>query len=451
MPFSRTAGMSGNLIVAALYDREGSLWVGTPTGIDRFRETKLTPIAPPGYLELAGVAPDTGGTAWVATRRGPPAALLRVGDRIVPRLDAPPMLTCIYRDLRGGLWIGGIGLWERKGDAFAPVPLPPVQSGGAAFEREIQAVARERDGGLWVAIAFNAGVFRRRPGRGWEQFVARPGLERSPANVITTDTSGRTWLGYQSGELVLVVGDSVRLFAAEQGLDVGRVLAISVYGDRVWIGGQSGVAALDPREADRRGHRSLSRCSRPGSRCAACRAWSRRPMASSGSTAPTASPGFRRRRFAEPSPSPGTRSGTSASITATASSPRRSKSVRCPRPRPARTAASGSPPRGASPGSTRTGCGATRCRRRCSCGRSPPDGSATSRAVGGRHATAPAAHHALGVAYTAYSLAVPDRVRFKYRLEGLDTTWQDAGGETRGVLHQPAARPLPVSRHRVQR
>jgi ligand-binding sensor domain-containing protein len=257
IPYSRTSGMSGNLIVAALYDREGSLWVGTPTGIDRFRETKLTPIAPPGYLELAAVAPDTSGTAWVATRRGRPAALLRVGDRIVPRLDAPPMLTCIYRDLRGGLWIGGIGLWERKGDAFAPVPLPPVQSGGAPFEREIQAVARERDGGLWVAIAFNVGVYRRRPGRGWTQFVARPGLERSPANVITTDSSGRTWLGYQSGELALVVGDSVRLFAAEQGLDVGRVLAISVYRDRVWIGGQSGVAAFDPREAGGRGHRLL--------------------------------------------------------------------------------------------------------------------------------------------------------------------------------------------------
>ena len=89
IPFSRTAGMSGNLIVAALYDREGSLWVGTPTGIDRFRGTKLTPIAPPGYLEAAAVAPDTNGTAWVAARRGTPAALLSVGDRIVPRLDAP--------------------------------------------------------------------------------------------------------------------------------------------------------------------------------------------------------------------------------------------------------------------------------------------------------------------------------------------------------------------------
>ena len=46
IPFSRTAGMSGDLITAVVYDREGSLWIGTPTGIDRFRETKLTPIVP---------------------------------------------------------------------------------------------------------------------------------------------------------------------------------------------------------------------------------------------------------------------------------------------------------------------------------------------------------------------------------------------------------------------
>ena len=35
---------------------------------------------------------------------------------------------------------------------------------------------------------------------------------------------------------------------------------------------------------------------------------------------------------------------------------------------------------------------------------------------------------ALSVEYTAYSLAMPDRVRFKYRLEGLEDGWQDAGG-----------------------
>jgi signal transduction histidine kinase/ligand-binding sensor domain-containing protein len=444
IPFSRSAGMSGNLIVAALYDREGSLWIGTLTGIDRFRETKLTPIAPLGYLELAAVAPDTSGTAWVATRRGPPAALLRVGDHLVPRLDAPPMLTCIYRDLRGGLWIGGVGLWERKGDAFAPVPLPPVQPTGSAFEREIQAVARERDGGLWVAIAFNEGVFRRRPGRGWERFGAPRLADRSPANVITTDSSGRTWLGYQRGELALVVGDSVRVFAAEEGLDVGRVLAISVYGDRVWIGGESGVAAFDADQVSgpaRPVFIPLTLAGEPLRGVSGIIQTAKGELWLNGADGVTRIPAAEvRRALSEPGyqvryerldyrdgieppaqqvrPLPSAAAGTDGRIWFASSGgvawvdPHRVRRNPVPPPVQLRALTAGG--------------------RRYFAGQSATD---TVRL--------PPRTSALGVAYTAYSLAVPDRVRFKYQLEGLDTAWQDAGGRREAFFTN-----LPPGRYR---
>ena len=381
---------------------------------------------------------------WVAARRGTPAALLSVGDRIVPRLDAPPMLTCIYRDLRGGLWIGGRGLWERKGDAFAPVPLPPVQPGGSADGREIQAVARERDGGLWVAIAFNVGVFRRRPGRGWEQFGAPQGLERSLANVITTDSSGRTWLGYQRGELVLVVGDSVRVFAAEQGLDVGRVLAISVYGDRVWIGGQSGVAAFDAREAGGRGHRlfvPLLTAGEPLRGVSGIVETADGELWLNGADGVTRIPAAEvRRALAEPGyqvryerldyrdgieppaqqvrPLPSAAAGTDGRIWFASAGgvawvdPHRVRRNPVPPPVQLRALTAGG--------------------RRYFAGQSAGD---TVRL--------PPRTNALSVAYTAYSLAVPDRVRFKYRLEGLETTWQDAGGRREAFFTN-----LPPGRYR---
>lgn len=34
----------------------------------------------------------------------------------------------------------------------------------------------------------------------------------------------------------------------------------------------------------------------------------------------------------------------------------------------------------------------------------------------------------LQISYTALSLAIPDRVRFRYRLAGIDTAWQEPGG-----------------------
>ena len=47
------------------------------------------------------------------------------------------------------------------------------------------------------------------------------------------------------------------------------------------------------------------------------------------------------------------------------------------------------------------------------------------------------------MAYTAYSLALPDRVRFRYRLEGLDTAWHDAGGRREAFFTN-----LPPGRYR---
>ena len=51
----------------------------------------------------------------------------------------------------------------------------------------------------------------------------------------------------------------------------------------------------------------------------------------------------------------------------------------------------------------------------------------------------------VSLAYTAYSLAVPERVQFKHRLEGLDTAWQDAGGRREAFYTN-----LPPGRYRFR-
>ena len=305
-------------------------------------------------------------------------------------------------------------------------------------------MARERDGGLWVAIAFNVGVFRRRPGRGWEQFEAPQGLERSLPNVITADSSGRTWLGYQRGDLVLVVGDSVRVFAAEQGLDVGRVLAISVYGNRVWIGGQSGVAALDAHEAVTGGRNlfvPLLTAGEPLRGVSGLVETADGELWVNGADGVTRIPAAEvRRALTEPGyqvryerldyrdgieppaqqirPLPSAAAGTDGRIWFASAGgvawvdPRRVRRNAVPPPVHLRALTAGG--------------------RRWFAGQSAGD---TVRL--------PPRTSALSVAYTAYSLAVPDRVRFKYRLEGLDTVWQDAGGRREAFFTN-----LPPGRYR---
>ena len=49
----------------------------------------------------------------------------------------------------------------------------------------------------------------------------------------------------------------------------------------------------------------------------------------------------------------------------------------------------------------------------------------------GAAATLPAGTRKVEFQYTALSLLAPEKVRFKYRLDGYDADWIDAGGLTR--------------------
>jgi signal transduction histidine kinase/ligand-binding sensor domain-containing protein len=451
VPFSRAAGMSGDRVMAALYDREGSLWVGTPTGIDRFRATKLTPIAWPGHVNWPVVAPDTNGAVLVAARNGAPSALFTIGERVLPRIDAPKTLTAIYRDMHGGIWIGGESrLWERKGTVFAPVALPAPPPSMSLSLLQVHAIARDREDRLWVAITYD-GVYRRRAEGGWERFGTAHGLGNSVANAITTDSGGRTWLGYSTGQVVLAIDDSVHVLATADGLGVGGVLAISVHGDRVWVAGQLGVAVLSAsdlvtREAGRGRVRPFIELATAGEPLRGVSGVVETPNGElwlNGADGVTRIAAAEvRRALAEPGYRvPYERLDYRDGIEPPA-----------PQVRPLPSAVAGTDGRlwFTSAGGV-SWIDPSRVRRNAVA----PLVQLRSLSAGGRvyvagtaedgFLTLPPRTTPVSVAYTAYSMAVPERVRFRYRLEGLDTAWQDAGSRREAFYTN-----LPPGRYRFR-
>ncbi|MBC7898276.1 MAG: ATP-binding protein [Cytophagaceae bacterium] len=427
-PFTRAEGMSGDRIMAALYDREGTLWIGTPTGVDRFRETKLTPLVWPGRVSWPGVAADSNGAVWVAARNGAPSTLFAVGERVVPRRGAPSTLTSIYRDLNAGIWLGGeSGLWAQKGAALVRVPLPAPPAAPNLTTWQVHAIAREREGSLWVSMVTD-GVYRRKPAGTWERFGLAHGLGKAVANAITTDSSGRTWLGYPDGRVALVVGDSVRVWSEVDGPGVGSVLAIAVHGDRVWIAGQLGVGALRAREA--RGDvgepfMPLSTVGEP------LRGVSGVVEVAGGDLWLNGADGVTRIAGSEVQ-----RALTEAGYRAQYQRLDYRDGIEPPAPqiRPLPSAVAGEDGR---LWFTSAGGVSWVDPRRVRRNEVPPPVHLGSLVASGRryhvgHAAVDTVRLAprttpLTLTYTAYSLAVPERVRFRYRLDGLDTTWQDAG------------------------
>ena len=73
---------------ALLEDREGNVWVGTNNGLERFRETKLTPVIFPGPISRPALAAGERGSVWVGGYSEYP--LFWVGDSLAVHWEAPP-------------------------------------------------------------------------------------------------------------------------------------------------------------------------------------------------------------------------------------------------------------------------------------------------------------------------------------------------------------------------
>jgi ligand-binding sensor domain-containing protein len=225
-------------------DREGSIWVGTGSALERFRETKFTRVALPEPV-VPSIAAGDGGSVWLGGT-GSPTAFLIINETI-KRVVGPSSIACVYRDPTGGIWLGGLGgIWHAPSSQFASsarlsrIALPPE-----AEDADVLAIARATNGDLWISIRGGRmkGVFRRRDNE-WSLAPIPQGFSNEAALTIVADDSGRVWLGYTGSRLVRVTGDSLQVYSANDGLNIGSVSALLPRGSALWIGGESGLMAM---------------------------------------------------------------------------------------------------------------------------------------------------------------------------------------------------------------
>ncbi|WP_167221035.1 sensor histidine kinase [Massilia rubra] len=242
--FSARDGLSSDFIWKMLEDGDGNLWVGSNGGLDRFRQRALTPAGfPAGSLNFALVAGNDG-SLWAGPSNRP---AMRLVDGAMDVLDMPAPVSCAMRDLDGTIWMGGpSGIWRSRGarlDKFAD--LPPA----ALAESSVRAMARDAGGDLWVS--FNRlGLFRLHDG----VWIATPppspsANQRMPVSA-SADASGRLWFGYRDNLLVTRDGGDEKnggekRWGEADGMDIGHVTAITHHGQRTWVGGQRGIGYID--------------------------------------------------------------------------------------------------------------------------------------------------------------------------------------------------------------
>jgi len=240
---SSLEGFSRGLSSAMLQDSEHNIWVGTQGSLDRFSHSNVVKdIAPPCYENSASAAAfgaGDDGVLWMTCGDPSGASLHEIrGGAIVSR-QAAPAFSVVYRDTGGTIWFGGpTTLGHLESGRLVNMPLPPQIRG-----RPLQALVRDRDGAMWVSISRRT-LFRWLDGE-WTEYGNLDALPRGYPIVETMDSRGTLWFGYVNDLVARVNGRSVELFDLRQDAGLGNILAILATQDNVWVGGELGLARFD--------------------------------------------------------------------------------------------------------------------------------------------------------------------------------------------------------------
>ncbi|HEX6189239.1 MAG TPA: two-component regulator propeller domain-containing protein [Pyrinomonadaceae bacterium] len=182
--------------IRAFEDRQRRLWFATPSGLLLFRDGKFTSYTTADGLVRGGVTSiyqDREGTLWVGTTGG----LSRVTERAITSYSTQDGLAGenvypIYEDREGRIWLGSwTGLTLYQDGRFQD-----VSSRYSLTQELTSALLEDREGNLWIGTWGK--VFIRTPD---DKITLFPQHERIGPRVraIYQDRAGNIWFGSANG------------------------------------------------------------------------------------------------------------------------------------------------------------------------------------------------------------------------------------------------------------
>lgn len=238
-------GLSNNSVTSLCSDAEGNLWIGTQHGLNRFRDGKFYAITSLQGLpsdSVLSVCQSADGSLWVATDG---AGVARVKDGAVTvfgRKEGLPadVVNTLCPDPEGGVWAGVDvgGLASFKGGRFVP-----FDSHDAGLQNtSLICMIRASDGSLWVGAG--AWLYRVQ-GTKVTRFTSKEGLPGRSVNCLLERRDGTIVVGSDGGGLGFYRDGKFTTLTHAQGL--GSDMVYALYEDAseaLWAGTARGLSLI---------------------------------------------------------------------------------------------------------------------------------------------------------------------------------------------------------------
>ena len=237
---------AGGGVTAIFEDREGNVWTGNTQGLERFRDSAFTTYSVPEGLPSESNGPvyvDSEDRTWFAPSEG---GLYWLKGGVVGSVNNAGLDKDVVYSVTGGggeLWIGRQrgGLTHLQYKAGEWTSETYTQAQGLA-QNSVYAVHQNRGGAVWAAT-LSAGVSKLMDGE-FSTYTTASGLLSNSVTSISESSDGTMWFATPKGLSALSNG-RWQSFTLRNGLpseDVICLLADSM--GVLWLGTSRGLASI---------------------------------------------------------------------------------------------------------------------------------------------------------------------------------------------------------------
>ncbi|TAL61491.1 MAG: hypothetical protein EPN85_04665 [Bacteroidetes bacterium] len=248
-------GLSNDRVLSIIQDREKNIWIGTYLNLNQYFDEQFEIYGNNEGLDnslIWTVIQDKKGNFWVGTEGGlvqfiPDAFLTDAGNKdqtlkykfikLTGKEGEILNTSALYEDVKGNIWYTDFGRGlSRINPDTKKIDSYTVEKSGLPVN-EIYSIAGDKDGNIWIGtnkgglLKFDIGTEK------FEHFTKEKGIGSDQIYTIFHDSKDRMWFGTLSGALTMYDGSAFKTFTDKEGYPSKFTLCVTEDANgNIWFG-----------------------------------------------------------------------------------------------------------------------------------------------------------------------------------------------------------------------
>lgn len=153
-------------------------------------------------------------------------------------------MLSIYSDPDGSLWLGGsFGIAKKLNKKVTYIKHPEIEN-----RAMVEAIIKDKEGNIWFTITGTDSVSRimRLKNNQITNFSEIVEFPKYRSRILFADQIGRVWFGFENGVVAVYENSEFRFYSAKDGLPSGKIFVITKdKKDNILIGSEGGLSRFE--------------------------------------------------------------------------------------------------------------------------------------------------------------------------------------------------------------